>query len=71
MYELNIKVRLLDQPSSFWYVIAARAAPISGATMNTQSDAMGSLFPFIAAITAGAMDLAGLTLVPVRPMPKM
>ena len=39
--------------------------------MNIQRDAMGAVFPFAAANTAGAMLLAGLTLVPVSPIPTM
>ena len=51
--------------------MAARAPPTSGPTMKTQRAARGAVFPANAAKTAGAMLLAGFTLVPVRPIPKM
>ena len=52
-------------------ITAASAAPISGATMKIQRAAIGAVFPLIAATRAGPKLLAGLTDVPVRPMPRM
>ena len=53
------------------YTAAATAAPISGATMNTQTSDRGVVFPVKASITAGPSDLAGFTDVPVSGIPKM
>ena len=39
--------------------------------MNTQTEMMGAVLPVIAAKIAGPRLLAGLTEVPVRPIPKM
>ena len=51
------------------YTNAANAPPISGATINTQTTLSGPAFPPIAATIAGPKLLAGLTLVPVSPIP--
>ena len=37
--------------------------------MNTHTTSIGAVFPVIAAIIAGPRLLAGLTLVPVSPIP--
>ena len=39
--------------------------------MNIQTHAMGAVFPAIAATIAGPRLLAGLTLVPVNPIPRI
>lgn len=52
-------------------MIAARAAPQSGASMNIQITDIGAEFPFNNAMSAGPILLAGLTDVPVKPIPRI
>ena len=53
------------------YTSAAKTEPASGPTKNTQTSLIGAESPANAATKAGPKLLAGLTDVPVRPMPRM
>ena len=53
------------------YANAAIAEPTNGATINTQTCLIASVFPTIAITAAGAKLLAGLTDVPVKAIPRI